>query len=66
MTILHDFQESPTGELADFPLSSDAEEGQQESSESELDTQLCDSFCAYKEISLKISEEGEKTENQFL
>uniref|UniRef100_A0A3P9J801 non-specific serine/threonine protein kinase n=1 Tax=Oryzias latipes TaxID=8090 RepID=A0A3P9J801_ORYLA len=51
-------QESPTGELADFPLSSDAEEGQQESSESELDTQLCDSFCAYKEISLKISEEG--------
>ncbi|XP_020560929.1 serine/threonine-protein kinase LMTK1 isoform X2 [Oryzias latipes] len=51
-------QESPTGELADFPLSSDAEEGQQESSESELDTQLCDSFCAYKEISLKISDEG--------
>uniref|UniRef100_A0A8C7XWB1 non-specific serine/threonine protein kinase n=1 Tax=Oryzias sinensis TaxID=183150 RepID=A0A8C7XWB1_9TELE len=51
-------QESPTGELADFPLSSDAEEGQRESSESELDTQLCDSFCAYKEISLKISEEG--------
>uniref|UniRef100_A0A3P9MNX1 non-specific serine/threonine protein kinase n=1 Tax=Oryzias latipes TaxID=8090 RepID=A0A3P9MNX1_ORYLA len=51
-------QESPTGDLADFPLSSDAEEGQQESSESELDTQLCDSFCAYKEISLKISEEG--------
>ncbi|XP_024127209.2 serine/threonine-protein kinase LMTK1 isoform X4 [Oryzias melastigma] len=43
-------QESPTGELADFSLSSDAEEGQQESSESELDPELCESFCVSKEI----------------
>lgn len=68
------FQESPTGELADYAFSTDTESSGQESSEEkntdhqlqsdpELEAQSCESFCPSEETDGNNSEEGEFVKN---
>lgn len=66
---VYDFQESPTGELADYAFSV-GESSEQESSEGktsdqqlqpdpELEAQSCETFCVSEETDGNNSEEGE-------
>lgn len=61
------FQESPTGELADFAFSTETESSAQKSSEEDdtpqpdpvREAQSCETFCASEERDGSISEDGE-------
>lgn len=61
------FQESPTGELADFAFSTGTESSAQECSEEDdqpqpnpnLDVQSCETFCVSEEKDGSLSNDGE-------
>lgn len=66
--LVYDFQESPTGELADYTFSTESsgQESPEEKNsdhqlqpEPELETQTCETFCVAEETDGNNSEEGE-------
>ena len=73
--VAYDFQESPTGELADYTFSTGTETNEKESSEEkntehqlqpdpELEAQSCETFCVSEGTDGNNAEEGEDTNTE--
>lgn len=65
LVALYNFQESPTGELADDSLSTGKEPSEQEPPDPELKAESTDPPCVSEEADENNSEEGESIERHF-